>query len=183
MSLSFLAFKAYIYYRRETIFREYNLLTDPRDVFVTIYALYMTQKALKVLEEMYLPPRPDLLPLELVGGPALHPSPQVHDVELHIPQSPGLGEPNIRLTRLPGSSAGNVSDSDYKAYFFPVRLNTCKIYPPVTSESRGRSWTHPYRIIWETAATPEIMSLQTNPDRQDNIIRENSEESGDFIFT
>ena len=52
MSLSFLALtlKAYIY-GRETIFREYNLLTDPRDVFVTIYALYMTQKALKVLEK------------------------------------------------------------------------------------------------------------------------------------
>ena len=51
MSLSFLALKAYNIYGGETIFREYNLLTDPRDVFVTIYALYMTQKALKVLEK------------------------------------------------------------------------------------------------------------------------------------
>lgn len=132
---------------------------------------------------MYLPPRPDLLPLELVSCPALDPPPQVHDVQLHIPQSPGLGEPNIRLPSFPGSGAGNVSDSDYKAYFFPVRLNTCKIYPPVTSESRGKGWTRPYRIIWETEATPEIMSLQTNLDRQDNIIRENSEESKDIIFT
>ena len=133
MSLSFLALtlKAYIY-GRETIFREYNLLTDPRDVFVTIYALYMTQKALKVLEEMYLPPRPDLLPLKLVGGPALHPSPQVHDVELHIPQSPGLGEPNIRLTRLPGSGAGDVSDRQIvtiKHTSFPLDLILVKFIP------------------------------------------------------
>ena len=72
-------------------------------------------------------------------------------------------------------------ECDDEAYFFSVRFNTCKIYPPVTSESRGRSWTRPYRIIWETAATPEIMSLQTNLDRQDNIIRENFEESKDII--
>ena len=74
-------------------------------------------------------------------------------------------------------------ECDDEAYFFSVRFNTCKIYPPVTSGSLGRSWTRPYRIIWETAATPEIMSLQTNLDRQDNIIRENSEESEDIIFT
>ena len=54
----------------------------------------------------------------------------------------------------------------------PVRSNTCKIDPPGTSVSPGRSWSRPYRIIAETAATPEIMSLQTNLDRQDNIITE-----------
>lgn len=81
---------------------------------------------------MYLPPRPDLLPLELVGGPALHPPPQVHDVELHIPQSPGLGEPNIRLTRLPGSGAGNVSDWQIvtiKHTSFPLDLILVKFIP------------------------------------------------------
>ena len=72
---------------------------------------------------------------------------------------------------------------DEATYFSSVRFNTCKIYPPVTSESLGRSWTHPYKIIWETAATPEIMSLQTNLDRQDNIIRkENFEESTKVII-
>ena len=136
-----------------------------------------------------LPPRPDLLPLELVGGPALHPPPQVHDVHLNVLQSPGLGKPDIRLASFPGSGASNVSEreecDDEATYFSSVRFNTCKIYPPVTSESRGRSWTRPYKIIWETAATPEIMSLQTNLDRQDNIIRKGNfqESTKDIIFT
>ena len=92
-------------------------------------------KALKALmsKEMYLPPRPDLLPLELVCCPALDPPPQVHDVQLHIPQSPGLGEPNIRLTSFPGSGAGNVSDDrqivTIKHTSFPLDLILVKFIP------------------------------------------------------
>ena len=56
------------------------------------------------------PPCSDLLPLELMGGPALHPPPQVHDVQLDIVEGPGLSEPDVRLPGLPGSGARNVSD-------------------------------------------------------------------------
>ena len=87
---------------------------------------------MKALKKIYLPPRPDLLPLELVCCPALDPPPQVHDVQLDIPQSPGLGEPNIRLASFPGSSAGNVSDRQIvtiKHISFPLDLILVKFIP------------------------------------------------------